>query len=65
MRKLKIAKWLYRHFGIILPCLREKWNKDAKFIQFKLDNLHDTVNRYNQFNGTNYTSKKVLEIICK
>lgn len=62
---MKFAKWLYRHFGIILPILREQWDRDTKNIQFQLDNVRFEVNRYNSLHHTDYTSKKVLDIICK
>jgi hypothetical protein len=62
---MKFAKWLYKHFGIILPSLKEKWDRDARDIQFKLDNVRYEVDKYNKLHRTNYTSKKVLDIICK
>ena len=60
MRKLNFAKWLYRHFGIILPFLREQWDKDAKTIQFKLDNIHKEVDKYNRLHNTDYTTREVI-----
>lgn len=60
MRKLNFAKWLYHYFGIILPSLREQWDKDAKTIQFKLDNIHKEVDKYNRLHNTDYTTREVI-----
>lgn len=65
MCKFNFAKWLYRHFGIILPSLKDQWKRDAEDIQFKLNNVRKDVDKYNKLHCTNYTSKKVVDILCK
>lgn len=65
MFTIKFSKWLYRHFGIILPSLKDKWERDAEDIQFKLNNVRKDVDKYNRLHRTNWTSKKVMDILCK
>jgi hypothetical protein len=65
MFTIKFSKWLYRHFGIILPSLKDQWERDAEDIQFKLNNVHKEVDKYNKLHHTNWTSKKVVDILCK
>ncbi len=62
---MKFTKWLYKHFGIVLPSLKNQWERDAEDIQFKLNNVRKDVDKYNILHNTCWTSKKIVDILCK
>ena len=54
---------LYRTFGYVSCFRRHKWNKQAGEIQVSLNYQHSRRDRFNKINGTNWTTKRVMNEI--
>lgn len=53
---------LYNTIGIVTPFRRRYWRRRANKIQRELDREHSMRDHINRLNGTNYTTKKAIEI---
>lgn len=54
---------LYRTFGYVSSVRQHKWDNRAREIQVNLDYEHNKRDRYNRINGTDWTTKRVMNEI--
>lgn len=54
---------LYRTFGYVSCFRQHKWDKQAGEIQASLNYQHSRRDRYNRINGTDWTTKRVMNEI--
>ena len=58
----RIDTFLYNTIGIVTPFRRAYWRRSANKIQRSLDREHSIKNHINAIYGSNYTTKKAIEI---
>lgn len=54
---------LYRTLGYVSSVRQKKWDEQANEIQLWLDFQHYQRDRYNKLNRTNWTTKRVMNVI--
>lgn len=54
---------LYRAFGYVSCFRQHKWDKQADEIQVSLNYQHSRRDRFNKINGTDWTTKRVMNEI--
>lgn len=58
----RVDNLLYNTIGIVTPFRRAYWRRSANKIQRSLDREHSMRDHINRLNGTNYTTKKAIEV---
>lgn len=58
----RVDNLLYNTIGVVTPFRRRYWKRRSYKVQRDLEREHSMRDHINRLNGTNYTTKKAIEV---